>query len=273
MLRIFSKENRVPTALITGASSGIGRELARCFARDRRDVVLVARSEDKLEELAVELQQAHGVTARVLPSDLSREEAPREIFERLESEGVAIEYLVNNAGFGSYGPFAETGWDRESQMIRVNVAALTHLTKLFLPPMLRRRSGKILNVASTAAFQPGPLMAVYFATKAYVLSFSEAVAAEARGSGVTVTALCPGPTWSGFGAAAEMEHSGLFARPGIPTSAAVAAYGYRAMRRGKRVAVQGLLNKTLAASVRFTPRWVAAEVARLMTEPVKRRGK
>lgn len=257
------------TALITGASSGIGEELARCFAADGHDVVLVARREEELRRLAEELQQQYKIAARVLPVDLSRHDAPREIFEQLERDGVAIDFLVNNAGFGAFGPFYETDWPREAAMIDVNVRALTELTKLFLPGMLRRRSGKILNVASTAAFQPGPLMAVYFATKAYVLSLSEALANELRRTGVTVTALCPGPTQSGFESSARMSHSGLFHRPGIPTSATVARYGYRAMHRGRTVAIQGFLNRLLVFLVRFTPRTLVADVARLMTRPVR----
>ncbi len=259
------------TALVTGASSGIGYELAKCFAADRHDVILVARRMEELERLAGALRDRHGVAARVMPSDLSQTDAPRAIYEQLQSEGVTVDFLVNNAGFGEYGKFADTDWNRESQMILVNVHALTHLTKRFLPDMIRRGAGKILNVASTAAFQPGPWMAVYFATKAYVLSLSEALAHEVRGTGVTVTALCPGPTHSGFQQAAQMHHAGLFHRRAVASSADVARYGYRAMQRGKTVAVPGLVNKLLVQATRIGPRSVVTDIAGQMSRPVKLR--
>ncbi|HLM57292.1 MAG TPA: SDR family NAD(P)-dependent oxidoreductase, partial [Pyrinomonadaceae bacterium] len=172
------------TALVTGASGGIGEELARLFAADGHDLVLVARSEDKLNALAKELSAKHGVETLVLASDLARPEAPREIFEQLGREGVVVDALVNNAGFGSYGLFAETELEKELELLQVNVVALTHLTKLFLPIMITLKQGYVMNVASTAAFQPGPLMAVYYASKAYVLSLSEALANECEGTGV-----------------------------------------------------------------------------------------
>src|SRR5206468_12638550 len=179
---------------------------------------------------------------------------------------VPIEVLVNNAGFGLGGEFAETEVTRELEMIQVNIAALTHLTKLFLPAMIRRRSGRILNVASTAAFQPGPLMAVYYATKAYVLSFSEAIADELRDSGVTVTALCPGPTDTGFAVAARLESSRLFNMAKPMSSAAVARVGYEAMKRGKRVVIPGMRNKLLAQSIRVTPRRMVTTFVRKLQE-------
>src|SRR5581483_11195724 len=189
------------TALVTGASSGIGMEFARLLARDGYHVFLVARSEEPLKVMAREIG-----SATVLVADLASPDAPRHVFD---SAG-PVDILINNAGFGLSGAFAETDLGRELEMIQVNIAALTALTKLFLKPMIERRSGRIVNVASTAAFQPGPLMAVYYATKAYVLSFSEAVADELRGSGVTVTALCPGPTATGFAERAGMTRSRLF---------------------------------------------------------------
>jgi short-subunit dehydrogenase len=197
------------TALVTGASGGIGLELARLLARSGYNMVLVARSEEKLAQLAQELTTRHEVAVRVLVKDLSRPEAPQEIFDELQREAIAIEVLVNNAGFGLYGAFSETDLNDELQMMQVNMVALTHLTKLLLPAMLKKKRGKILNVASTAALQPGPLMAVYYATKAYVLSFSQALNDELEGSGVSVTALCPGPTTSGFQSRAAMESSRL----------------------------------------------------------------
>ena len=249
------------TALVTGASGGIGAELARLFAADGHDLVLVARSGEKLAGLAEELGREHNVGARVLPADLARAEAPREIFDQLRAEGVAVGALVNNAGVGSYGPFAETGEKSELDLLQVNVVALTHLTKLFLPAMVARRRGYVLNVASTAAFQPGPLMAVYYASKAYVLHLSEALSNETEGTGVTVTALCPGPTETGFVAAAGMGESKLF-DANVMSARAVAVEGYRGMLSGKTIVIPGLKNRLLASSYRFAPRGLITKVVR-----------
>ena len=251
------------TALITGASSGIGLDLARLFAKDGYDVVLVARSEGKLREIAAEFQRDFGVTAHVIVADLAQPDAPRRVVEALPA---AVDVLVNNAGFGVAGPFVERDLDKQLEMIHVNVAALTHLTGLLLPPMIARRRGRVLNVASTAAFQPGPLMAVYYATKAYVLSFSEAVADELRDSGVTVTALCPGPTDTGFAVAAEMTKSRLFSVAKVMSSAEVARAGFEGMKRGKRIVIPGMTNKMVAQSVRFSPRRVVTTIARKLQE-------
>ncbi|MDP6040403.1 MAG: SDR family oxidoreductase, partial [Candidatus Latescibacteria bacterium] len=185
-------------ALITGASSGIGLELARVFAADGIDVILSARSENKLNMLAKEVQDAHGVKAEVIVADLSVQGEAQKLYDQVKENGCEVDYLVNNAGFGVYGVFAETDWTAEANMLNVNIVALTHLTKLFLPDLIAKRKGRILNVASTASFQPGPMMSVYFASKAFVLSFSDAIANELRGTGVTVTALCPGATETGF---------------------------------------------------------------------------
>jgi short-subunit dehydrogenase len=241
-----------PTALITGASGGIGEEFARLFAASGHDLVLVARSAGKLEALARALAEEHGIAARVIAADLSDPAAPAKIARELD--GVAIDVLVNNAGYGLYGEFTETELKEELDMIQLNLVALTHLTKLFLPGMVARKSGRILNVASTAAFQPGPLMTVYYATKAYVLSFSEGIAEELRGSGVTLTALCPGPTKTGFQAGAKMEASKLVRGKDIMGSAEVAKIGYAALMKGKRVVIPGAKNRFLAQSVRFLPR-------------------
>jgi short-subunit dehydrogenase len=251
------------TALVTGASGGIGEELARLFAADGHDLVLVARSRDKLARLSDELRAKHGVGARVLASDLARREAPREIFDELQ--GVTVDALVNNAGFGSYGPFAETDLKSELDLLEVNVVALTHLTKLFLPGMLARRRGYVMNVASTAAFQPGPLMAVYYASKAYVLHLSEALANECAGTGVRVSALCPGPTETGFVAAARMEQSKLFDRA-VMDARAVAVEGYRGLLAGKSVVIPGLRNNLLARSIGFFPRGLVTRVVRGVQE-------
>jgi uncharacterized protein len=234
------------TAIVTGASSGIGLELARLLAKDGHDVVLVARSETKLRDLADEL----GPKTRIVTADLSKPEAAATIVAQVPEADV----LVNNAGIGDFGPFAEADLAKTLGMIQLNITSLTELTHRYLPGMVQRGNGRIMNVASTAAFQPGPLMAVYYATKAYVLSFSEAIFEELRGSGVTVTALCPGPTESGFQAGAEMEASRLVRDKKLPTSLDVATFGHAAMLKGDPVAVHGLRNKALASSVRFTPR-------------------
>ena len=254
------------TALITGASSGIGHDLTRLFARDGWDVVVVARSEEKLRELAAELTREHGIAAHVLAADLARPDAAADIVNTLTERGLTIGALVNNAGVGLTGPFVETDLRAELAMIQVNVVALTQLTKLLLPGMVARKRGRILNVASTASFQPGPLMAVYYATKAYVLSFSEALAEELRHTGVTVTALCPGPTETGFVAAAGVGPSRLFSIMKPSSSAAVARTGYEAMKRGQRVVVHGLRNKLLVQSVRTSPRRLVTFIVRKLQE-------
>ena len=255
-----------PTALVTGGSGGIGLELAKVLARNGFDLVLVARNRDTLEAAAGQLEGKFDVKAHVYAADLARQDAPQAIFDFLQNENIPIEILVNNAGIGIGGEFADTKLTRELEMIQVNIAALTHLTKLFLPPMIKRRSGRVLNVASTAAFQPGPLMAVYYATKAYVLSFSGALSEELRNSGVTVTALCPGPTHTDFADAAEMTNSRLFSTFGVAEAADVAEYGFDAMMHGKRLAIPGMKNKILAQANRFAPRALSAKIARMAQE-------
>lgn len=233
-------------AVVTGASGGIGLEVARVLAPDH-DLVLVARSADKLKRLAAELGGA-----QVIAADLATPEGVAAVTTAVPD----TEILVNNAGIGDFGPFAEADPAKTDRMIQLNVTALTALTRHYLPTMVRNGHGRVLNVASTASFQPGPLMAVYYATKAYVLSFSEAVSEETRGTGVTVTALCPGPTASGFQAAADMELSPLVANRKLPTSAEVARFGVKAMTDGDAVAIPGLVNRVMAESVRFAPRFL-----------------
>src|SRR6266513_170724 len=257
---------QTPTALVTGGSSGIGLELAKCLAQHGFDLAIVARTRDALEAAAGQIEGQQDVKVHVFAADLRRREAPQAIFDFLRNENIPVEILINNAGFGLGGEFAETELTRELEMIQVNIAALTHLTKLFLPAMIKRRSGRILNVASTAAFQPGPLMAVYYATKAYVLSFSEALAEELRDSGVTVTALCPGPTRTDFAASAQVPESRLSTLFGIADATSVAEYGVTAMFHGRRVAVPGIKNKIVAQANRFAPRSVTARVARMFQE-------
>jgi uncharacterized protein len=249
------------TALITGASSGIGLELARLFAAGKSDLVLVARRQEKLDKLAAELRRDYGAEVRVLARDLADPGSPRAIFDALVAEKVTVDVLVNNAGFGAAGSVAALPVERQLDMIQVNVMVLTHLTRLFLPGMIERGRGGILNVGSTAAFQPGPYMAVYYATKAYVLSFTEALAEEVIGTGVQVTCLAPGPTATEFAAAADVENKLLF-RLGTWSAKAVAETGYRGFRRDKLLVVPGLKNKLLAAVVRFSPRAVVRKVTK-----------
>ncbi len=246
--------------LVTGASSGIGRELARCFAADGARLILVARKRDSLQQVAEELKQAYNTQSEVVPADLAEPVAPTRLVEHLQVHGTKVDVLVNNAGFGAREAFVEVSAERQLQMLQVNVTALTHLTRLLLPGMIQRRRGGVLNVASTAGFQPGPGMAVYYASKAYVLSFSEALAEEVRGDGVTVTALCPGPTATNFAAAAGGTFSRWFKWNAMQADV-VAQAGHRAFRAGKAIAIPGLSNRLLAFSVRLAPRALARKVA------------
>ena len=250
------------TALITGASAGIGWELARLFAADKSNLVLVARRRERLEELAAELRKQHGVEVHVVAADLGRADAPQAIVDQLTRDGVAIDVLVNNAGFGALGPVAELDVQRQMEMIQVNVAALTHLTRLLLPGMIERRRGGILNVASTAGFQAGPFMAVYYATKAYVISFSEALADELAASGVTVSCLCPGPTLTEFAATARMGNALDVQTANHDRRSRSARAGYRGFRRGKLLVVPGWFNYLGSMGVRFVPRSMARANAR-----------
>jgi short-subunit dehydrogenase len=257
-----------PWALVTGASSGIGLELARLAAADGHDLVLIARRRDALEALAAELRARHGCASLVLPMDLAPRAAADEVAAALASRGIVPALLVNNAGVGAWGLHRDLPLEAEQELLDLNVVTATRLVKRLLPGMLARGSGRILNVASTAAFQPGPWMAVYYASKAYLLHYSEALAHELAGSGVTVTALCPGPTPSGFQSRAGMRASALLRGLLPATSAAfVARVGYRAARRGRRVAIPGLLNRLLVQALRFTPRRLATAVAARATGP------
>ena len=254
--------NQNKTALITGASGGIGYEFAKLLAKDNYNLVLVARSEEKLQQLKMDLETGFKISAKVITKDLSKMGAVDEICNELDKEKIAINILINNAGLGNFGEFTETNWQKEAEMIQLNILALTHLTKLILKRMVERKNGKILNLASTASFQPCPLMAVYGATKAYVLSFSEAIANELKGTGVTVTALCPGPTKTNFSNKANMQNSKLFNDKKLSSSEEVAKYGYEAMKKGKTVVIYGLKNKVLAFSARFAPRNLVTKISR-----------
>ena len=257
------------TALITGASGGIGRELATLFAKDHHNLVLVARSAEKLAQVADQLQREFGVSVRTVALNLSASPAPEFLFDQLQREGVVVDVLVNNAGYGKFGEFAEIAVDDSLGQIQLNITALTHLTKLFLRPMVERGSGRIMNVASTAGFQPGPLMAVYYATKAYVISFSEALANELKDKGVTVTCFCPGPTDTSFQARAGMENSRLAKNIAAMDAETVARDGYRGLMKGKTLVISGFQNWLTAESVRFAPRRMVTAVSRWVTEKVE----
>jgi uncharacterized protein len=248
------------TVLVTGASSGIGRELARCFAADGSRLVLTARNMEALQSLADELRRAHNTEATVLTADLSRPEAPERIFAELQGRGITVDVLVNNAGFGACGKFVELPLPRQLEMLQVNITALTHLTGLLLPGMVHRRRGGILNVASVAGFVPGPGMAVYYATKACVLSFTEALAEELAGTNVTATALCPGPTATNFGKVAQADKARMI-RLARMTAEAVALGGFRSFRKKQVVAVPGLQSRLLILISRCAPRVLVRKIA------------
>ncbi|MGA8151123.1 MAG: SDR family oxidoreductase [Terriglobales bacterium] len=250
------------TAPITGASGGIGYELAKLFARDHYNLVLVARSAAKLAQFADELQREFGVSVRPIALDLTAAPAPQFLFDQLQREGIVIDILVNNAGYGVLGEFANVPLEENLGQIQLNVTALTHLTRIFLSPMLERRSGKILNVASTAGFQPGPRMAVYYATKAYVISFSEALANELQGTGVTVTCLCPGATDTGFASRAGNDQTRLFKQVRPMDAETVAQDGYQGLLAGKTLVISGFRNWMVAQSVRFAPRKLVTAISR-----------
>lgn len=256
----------MPTTLITGASTGIGREFAHLCARDGHDVVLVARSRAPLESLAGEIQQQTGRLAHVIVKDLSAPSAPQELLDEVSRGGIEIDVLINNAGFGLVGRFWELGDAEQMEMLRLNIGALTHLSRLFLPGFIQRRRGGILNVASTAAFQPGPLMSVYYATKSYVVSFSEAIYNEARDFGVTVTCLCPGPTRTEFDKRAGATATKLFASGRAMDAATVARIGWNAFKDRKPLVIAGRMNATMAFLTRFAPIRFTASMARRFQE-------
>jgi hypothetical protein len=257
-----------PRALVTGASSGIGAELARELARDGHDLVLIARRREALERLADEFTRGHGVAVHCEACDLCDASAIEALIARLDANALHIDVLVNNAGFGLFGEFKDTDLAEERRMLALNIEAPVILTKRLLAQLIARR-GRILNVASTAAFQPGPFMAVYYATKAFLLSWSEALAEELAGTGVTVTAFCPGATASGFQDRAAMHDSALVRGKRLPSAAEVAAAGYRALKAGRRVFIPGLMNWLLAQSIRFTPRRLVTPIVRYMAGPAR----
>jgi short-subunit dehydrogenase len=256
----------MPAALVTGASTGIGREFAYICAENGYDVALVARSEGPLQALAADIQQKTGRTAWVFARDLSSPSAAKALHFDVECSGIVVDVLINNAGFGLAGKFWELPVDEQMEMVHLNIGALTHLTRLFLPGMIARRKGAILNVASTAAFQPGPLMAIYYASKAYVVSFSEAIYNEAREFGVTVTCLCPGPTKTEFVKRAGLSSAKLFSNGSVMSALEVAQIGWKALQAGKPLVVAGGMNAAMAFLTRFAPIQFTAAMARRFQE-------
>jgi uncharacterized protein len=255
------------TALITGASAGIGLELAKLFAADGHDLVLVARRADALEKLADSLRTKHNIAVRIWPADLADPRAPLQLHERAVAEGVAVDILVNNAGFGAIGHFHALPPERQLGIIDVNMRALTEMTYHFLPAMRERRRGRILNLGSIVGFLPGPYMAVYYASKAYVVSFSEALAEELLGSGITVTCLCPGYTATEFQKAAGIAKTGLLARLRPMRADTVARIGYRGLMAGRRLVVPGWGNRISVFGLRFSPRWFTVGAASWLQKP------
>ncbi|WP_162051480.1 SDR family NAD(P)-dependent oxidoreductase [Pontibacter pamirensis] len=255
------------TALITGASAGIGYELAELFAQHGHDLVLVARSEDKLQSMALKFAIKYKVYTKVIASDLSEHDAPEKVMAQLKQENTTVDVLVNNAGFGYYGAFRGSDLQRELDMMQLNMVSLTHLCKLFLEQLPEGRQGRVMNVSSTAAFPPaGPFMAVYYASKAYVQSFSEALAAELEDSNVTVTALCPGPTETNFKDAANLEGSGIFSKQFVADARSVAKAGYEGMMAGEVVVIPGIHNKLTVFFTRFVPRSILRNIVKKMQE-------
>ncbi len=255
-------------ALVTGASTGMGYEYAKLFAEDGKNIVVVARSRDKLEELKRDLERAHGTKVKVLVKDLSDPKSPLEIFSELGKEGISIDVLVNNAGFAVGGKFSDSDWQKETEMLQVNIISLTQLTKLLLKGMLEKKSGKILNISSLAGFTPSSGASVYGGTKHYVLGFSNAIADELRGSGVSVTCFCPTATKTPFWKRADAEDcKALKSGPLVMDAATAARHGYKALAKGKTTAAPGLMASFVMFSSRLMPRKVAVRMFGQLLEP------
>lgn len=251
------------TVLVTGASSGIGLELATCFAKDKSRLILVARREQELQQLATQLEKLHGVPAIVIPMDLAHGTAAADLEAELRNRSLSVDVLVNNAGFGALGKFADLPMDRQMKMLQLNVIALTELTRRLLPAMVAANRGGVLNVGSVAAFQAGPNMAVYYATKAYVLSFTEALAEELSETRLSISCLCPGATKTEFGEDSGMAKLDMFSKNVMP-AADVARAGYEGFRKGETIVVPGVVNNLIACSSKITPRFVSRKLVKRM---------
>lgn len=259
-------DNQTGFALITGASSGIGYEFAKIIAQEKINLVLVARNKSVLENLADELKEKQGIQVLTFPVDLSAEGSAKDVYEFTSSNNIQITYLLNNAGIGDYTYFPDADLTKTQEMINLNISALTNLCRLYLSGMLKNKSGKILNVSSVAAFQPGPLMSAYYASKAYVLSFSQALRRELKGTGVGVTCLCPGPTKSNFWKTANAKTSMLTSLLKLPESVQVARFGWKALKKNKSIAIYGISNKLLVFSERFIPRYFATDISYILNK-------
>jgi len=263
MMNLRKQKNK--TALITGPTEGIGYELTKLFAKDHFNLVLVARNKIKLEEMASSLMKQFNIKVLVISEDLSKVNSAQSIFDLVSKSQMEIDILVNNAGVALYGGFGQTDLKKELKMIQLNIITLTELVKYFLPNMIQKKSGQIINIASTSAFQPGPLMSVYAASKAYVLSFSEALSEELRHTGVSVTVVCPGPTRTGIINSSGGNKSKLF-KGKIMTPKKVAKLTYEAVNKKKIIVITGIKNKILAQSVRFIPRSIVRKLAKKLLE-------
>ena len=251
------------TVLITGATTGIGYELAKLFAKDKYDLVIIARNGSKLKEVSDELVKDFRVNVKSISKDFSKTLSAEEIYQELNKENINIDVLINNAGFGNLGAFSESDLSNDLEMIQLNITSLVVLTKLFMIDMIRNNSGKIMNVASTAAFQPGPGMAIYYATKSFVLHFSEAIAEELTDTEITVTSLCPGPVITEFQNRAGIQNTKLVNRKisGLMSAEEVAEIGFKGLMKGKRIVIPGIINKVIPLLVRLSPRKFVAKVA------------
>ncbi len=253
-------------ALVTGASNGIGFEFAKILAENKYDLILIARTKSKLDEIRDYLYLTYKVQVYVIACDLSKSGACGYVYEQIKRNNLEVDVLINNAGIGDWGQFVDSNLEKQGRMLQLNIVALTNLARLFLPGMVKRRKGKILNVASTAAFQPGPLMSVYYATKAYILSFSSAISEELKGTGVSVTCLCPGPTATNFQISTFPQEIRLTNGQTLPDPKEVAHYGYKVMLQGQTVAVHGFLNRLMAINVRFLPQCIILPLVHFMQE-------
>lgn len=256
------------TAFVSGASSGIGYEIAKLLAKDGYNLVITSRSESKFFEIKPEFEELYNIKVMIIPIDLTIPFVADEVYAGLIKKKISVDVLVNSAGMGDYGAFADCDWMRNRQMLQLNVIASTHLTRLFVEDMIKKGSGRILNIASTAAFHPGPLMSVFFATQAYMLSFTEALASELRGTGVSVSILCPGPTQTDFQRVSNMQNTRIFKGRKMASPESVAEYGYKAMMRGQTVAIHGLSNKLLTVLSKFLPRKLLTGITHYFQEEV-----